>query len=77
MYPRIVVDKRERASKIPKLLREVGINVDLATLMVGDYIISSSIGVERKTVIDLSDHCTTADYIFNVPNFIDTIHVLY
>ena len=52
MYPRIVVDKRERASKIPKLLREVGINVDLATLMVGDYIISSSIGVERKTVID-------------------------
>jgi DNA excision repair protein ERCC-4 len=52
MYPRIVVDKRERGSKIPKLLQEAGINVDLATLIVGDYIISSNIAIERKSVID-------------------------
>jgi DNA excision repair protein ERCC-4 len=52
MYPRIVVDKRERGSKIPKLLRQAGINVDLATLIVGDYIISSNIAIERKTIID-------------------------
>jgi DNA excision repair protein ERCC-4 len=53
MLPRIVVDRRERSSSIPELLIKAGITVNFATLKVGDYIISSTSAVERKTVQDL------------------------
>jgi DNA excision repair protein ERCC-4 len=53
MLPRIAVDRRERSSSIPELLIKAGISVNFATLKVGDYIISSTIAVERKTVQDL------------------------
>lgn len=49
---RIVVDERERASRVPDLLSEFGAKLDFAQLQVGDYILASEVAVERKTVFD-------------------------
>jgi len=48
-----VVDKRERNSGIPELLRQSGVFVDFATLKVGDYIVFNNVAIERKTISDL------------------------
>lgn len=53
MPVRIVVDERERSSKIPELLVNAGAVVDFTQLKVGDYIVSTETAVERKTVRDL------------------------
>lgn len=53
MPVRIVVDEREKNSKIPDLLKEAGAAIDFAQLRVGDYIVSSEMAVERKTIRDL------------------------
>ena len=53
MPVRIVVDERERSSKIPELLKSAGAVIDFAQLKVGDYVVSSETAVERKTVRDL------------------------
>ena len=53
MRTRIVVDERERASGIPDLLRNAGAAIDFAQLVVGDYIVSPEVAVERKSVHDL------------------------
>jgi len=52
--PTIIVDAREAntAAKIVKGLRERGVNVKTETLDKGDYILSDSCAVERKTVHD-------------------------
>ena len=50
---RLVVDEREKKSRIPDLLKAVGINVEVKTLPVGDYIVAPETIVERKTVSDL------------------------
>ena len=52
--PTIVVDSREAntAAKIVKGLRERGVNVEIAALQKGDYILSDVCAVERKTVRD-------------------------
>ncbi|BCU67331.1 multidrug MFS transporter [Sulfolobales archaeon HS-7] len=50
---RIYVDTRENGSGIPDILRELGITIIIEQLSVGDYVISSTIGIERKTVSDL------------------------
>ena len=50
-FARIVVDSREAASGIPEILRKRGLYVQMKTLDVGDYIVSSY-AVERKTVHD-------------------------
>jgi DNA excision repair protein ERCC-4 len=50
---RIVVDERERNSRVPKFLIEDGAQIDFARLSVGDYIISPEIAIERKTISDL------------------------
>jgi len=50
---RIVVDKREKNSGIPELLKQSGVFVDFATLKVGDYIVFNNVVIERKTVSDL------------------------
>lgn len=50
---RIVIDERERRSKIPELIRIAGGSVDFAQLPVGDYIVAPDEVVERKTVQDL------------------------
>lgn len=53
LYLRIVVDKREKNSGIPELLKQSGVFVDFATLKVGDYIVFDNVVIERKTVSDL------------------------
>ena len=53
MHVRIVVDERERNSSIPHLLKDAGAVIDFAQLKVGDYVVSSEIAVERKTIHDL------------------------
>lgn len=50
---RIVVDERERKSGIPDLLRAVGINLEVKTLPIGDYIVAPETVVERKSVSDM------------------------
>jgi DNA excision repair protein ERCC-4 len=50
---RIVVDEREKNSKIPVLLKNAGALIDFTQLKVGDYVVSSETAVERKTVHDL------------------------
>ena len=50
-FARIVADTREAASGIPEILRKRGLYVQVKTLDVGDYIVSSYV-VERKTVRD-------------------------
>ena len=53
MPVRIVVDERERSSRIPGLLRQAGAVTDFARLKVGDYVISTETAIERKTIHDL------------------------
>ncbi|MEM3077176.1 MAG: ERCC4 domain-containing protein [Candidatus Nitrosotenuis sp.] len=50
---RIVVDEREKKSGIPDLLKAVGINLEIKTLQVGDYIVAPETIVERKSISDL------------------------
>lgn len=50
---RIVVDERERKSGIPDLLKQVGINTEIKTLPIGDYIVAPETVVERKSLQDL------------------------
>jgi len=50
---RIIVDERERKSGIPELLKSVGLNVEMKTLPVGDYIVAPETVVERKSIRDL------------------------
>ena len=49
---RIIADRRERKSGIPDLLRKAGTSLDILTLDTGDYIVSSDIIVERKSIRD-------------------------
>ena len=49
---RIVIDERERKSGIPKLLQAIGVNVEVKTLPIGDYIVSHETVVERKSIRD-------------------------
>lgn len=50
---RIIVDERERKSGIPDLLKAVGLNLEMKTLPVGDYIVAPETVVERKSIRDL------------------------
>ena len=50
---RIIVDERERKSGIPELLKSVGLNMEMKTLLVGDYIVAPETIVERKSIRDL------------------------
>jgi DNA excision repair protein ERCC-4 len=50
---RIVVDERERNSRVPDLLKSMGVFVDYKQLLVGDYIVSAETIIERKTINDL------------------------
>ena len=50
---RIVVDEREKKSGIQSLLKGIGINLEMKTLPVGDYIVAPETIVERKSISDL------------------------
>lgn len=50
---RIIVDEREKKSGIPKLLKSIGLNLEMKSLPVGDYIVAPETVVERKSIHDL------------------------
>ncbi|MDI1496114.1 MAG: ERCC4 domain protein [Cenarchaeum symbiont of Oopsacas minuta] len=50
---RIVIDERERKSGIPKLLQGIGLDAEIKTILVGDYIVAPETVVERKSIKDL------------------------
>ncbi len=50
---RIVIDHREMRSKVAETLRKLGADIEIATLAVGDYVVSNRVAFERKTVDDL------------------------
>jgi Fanconi anemia group M protein len=52
---KVFVDHREKSSGIPKELLDLGIEVKLDTLTVGDYVLSKRVCVEHKTVPDFVD----------------------
>ena len=73
---RIVADERERKSGIPGLLKKIGLQLDVKTLPVGDYIVASETVVERKSIHDmvssvfdgrLPDQCTRMREHFEHP----------
>ena len=73
---RIVIDERERKSGIPKLLQTIGVNVEVKTLPIGDYIVSHETVVERKSIHDfissifdgrLFDQCNRLKEHFKFP----------
>ena len=73
---RIIIDERERKSGIPKLLQKIGINVEVKTLPIGDYIVSHETVVERKSISDfissifdgrLFDQCNRLKEHFQFP----------
>lgn len=48
----IVADNREKSSGVPRLLAEKDIDVKMAQLSIGDYMINDEIVIERKTKED-------------------------
>lgn len=52
---KIIVDHREKSNKIVKLLNEKGIDIELESLDIGDYLLSDRVCVEFKTNKDLID----------------------
>jgi Fanconi anemia group M protein len=50
----IVVDSRELRSKLAKSLHELGVQFQVETLEVGDYLLSDRVGVEAKTSNDFA-----------------------
>jgi len=48
MKVRVVVDEREKSSRVPDLLKEYGLQVEYQMLDAGDYIVSPECAVERK-----------------------------
>ena len=73
---RIIIDERERKSGIPELLKKVGVNVEIKTLSIGDYIVAPETVVERKSIKDfmssifdgrLFDQCNRLKEHFQFP----------
>ncbi|WP_185736655.1 ERCC4 domain-containing protein [Candidatus Nitrosopumilus sp. SW] len=73
---RIIVDEREKKSGIPELLKSVGLNLEMKTLPIGDYIVAPETIVERKSIRDLMasvfdgrlfDQCTRLKEHFEHP----------
>ena len=48
----IIVDQRERNTELLDTLKEIGFNIDINLIPVGDYIVSDRVCIERKTVSD-------------------------
>lgn len=52
--PKVIVDMREFRSSLPSMLHAGGMDVLPVTLLVGDYILTPEICVERKSLPDLT-----------------------
>ena len=57
----IYVDRREIRSGVARALESAGTDVILATLEVGDYIVSDRVAIERKTDMDFLDSIIDKD----------------
>jgi len=57
----IYVDRREIRSGVARALESAGTDVILATLEVGDYIVSDRVAIERKTDVDFLDSVIDKD----------------
>lgn len=53
IIPKVIVDMREFRSELPAILYTRGIKIEPVTLVVGDYILTPEICVERKSISDL------------------------
>jgi len=53
--PTILADSRESKSTVIKKLKELELNIKLETLSTADFIVSSQVGIERKTPKDFVD----------------------
>jgi len=51
--PVVIVDMREFRSELPSILHKRGFHIEPCTLEVGDYVITPTICVERKSINDL------------------------
>jgi len=49
---KVFVDQREIRSHVARSLEKLGMDIELRTLEVGDYVVSDRVGIERKTVED-------------------------
>ena len=49
---RVIVDEREKPSGVPDFLKELGLQVEFKMLEIGDYIVSPTCAVERKSSRD-------------------------
>lgn len=54
----VLVDSRERNSSVIRFLEKTGINVRSKHLVVGDYIASDRVGIERKSIADFIQSIT-------------------
>lgn len=52
---KILVDVEEQRSPVPVCLEELGVEVEVVRLPVGDYLVATDAAVERKTVKDLHE----------------------
>lgn len=50
---KIVIDHREMRSGVAEMLHKLGADIEIATLEVGDYVVSHRVAFERKTVDDI------------------------
>jgi ERCC4-type nuclease len=50
---KIIVDHRERRSKVVGSLEKLGADIEITTLKVGDYVVSDKVAFERKRIDDL------------------------
>ena len=50
---KILADHGERRSGLPERLAELGLEVEVTALPVGDFVIAGRVAIERKTVADL------------------------
>ncbi|MCD6524403.1 MAG: DEAD/DEAH box helicase [Thermococcus sp.] len=48
----VYVDSRELRSGVPKILKELGAEIEVKTLDVADYVVSEEVGIERKSAND-------------------------
>ena len=55
----VIVDMREFRSSLPPILYAEGLKIIPCTLQVGDYILSPTICVERKSIPDLISSLTS------------------
>ncbi|MHC1602197.1 MAG: DEAD/DEAH box helicase [Methermicoccaceae archaeon] len=53
LRPMVYVDSRELRSQVVKALEELGMDVRVETMEVGDYVVSERVAIERKTASDL------------------------